>query len=104
MMYGNINGYNLVAIKQLLHQTLAHVAQHTLHRATTIYAIVVGDVLCKLFDRPHLVHLILGISLRSSIITKVIRHHEHTIVNHFSAPIAGMGLCVYAFSHDAQQK
>lgn len=36
---------NLVAVEQLLHQTLAHVRDDTLHRSPGEHAVVVGDVL-----------------------------------------------------------
>lgn len=94
---------NLVAVKQLLHQAFAHVAQYALHRATAIYAVVVSNMLGKLTNRPDLVYLVLGISLSRFLWLQVIGHHINTIVNH-KMPIAGMGLGVYAFSHDARQK
>lgn len=45
---------NLVAVEQLLHKTLTHVADNTLHGTAAVHTIVVGNVLGELLQTPNL--------------------------------------------------
>ena len=66
---------DFVAVEQLLDQALTHVGDDSLDRASRIHAIVVGDVLGKLFQRPDLGHLVLGIRLGRLVLTEGWNHH-----------------------------
>ena len=87
---------NLVAVEQLLHQTLAHVRNHSLHRTSAIHSVVVGNVLGKLLQRPYLRHLVFGVSLLGSLGISGILHHKYTVINHFFSIFNGLILLVGA--------
>ena len=73
---------DLHSIEQLLHKTLAHVTDDTLHHSAAIDPVMVGDVLGELIERPDFRHLVLGIRLLGLLRLQRIAHHVNTVINH----------------------
>ena len=75
---------NLLALKQLLHQTAAHVGEHALHLSALVSA-VLGNVVHKLSEGHHLLHLSPGVRLGFLVLLHLVLKHKNRIIYHVIA-------------------
>ncbi len=72
---------HLLTLQEHFHQAGAHIREYALHLTSGVTTMV-GNVLYKLSERQHLVHLSLCVSQRSLLRMDRVSQHVSTILNH----------------------
>ena len=72
---------HLLALKQLLHKTAACVGEYALHLSALVAA-VLGDVVYKLTEGHHFLHLCPGISLRGFFLVHLVGKEKNRVIDH----------------------
>ena len=75
---------DLLSLQQLLHKTAAHVGEHALHLSALVTS-VTGNVVNKLAECHHLLHLGPGIRLWILVLLHLVLEHKNRIINHLIA-------------------
>ena len=75
---------DLLSLQQLLHKTAAHVGEHALHLSALVTS-VTGNVVNKLAECHHLLHLGPGIRLWILVLLQLVLEHKNRIINHLIA-------------------